>query len=74
MYRVFYVNFVDYGIPLSQKKIVLFILANRECLIRRRDCINITITLDGSVPRLLLIFYPKIQCPRWDLILVPLTL
>jgi hypothetical protein len=25
--------FVDYGIPLSQIKIVLFILANRECLI-----------------------------------------
>ena len=29
-------HFVDYGIPLSQIKIVLFILANRECLIRRR--------------------------------------
>jgi hypothetical protein len=39
MYRVFY--FVDYGISLSQIKIVLFILANRECLIRRRRCINI---------------------------------
>jgi hypothetical protein len=33
--------FVDYGIPLSQIKIVLFILANRECLIKRRRCINI---------------------------------
>jgi hypothetical protein len=33
--------FVDYGIPLSQIKIVLFILANRECLIRQRCCINI---------------------------------
>ena len=29
--------FVDYGIPLSQIKIVLFILANHECLIRRRQ-------------------------------------
>jgi hypothetical protein len=38
MYRVFYAilfYFVDYGIPLSQIKIVLFILANRKCLIRR---------------------------------------
>ena len=34
-------HFVDYGIPLSQIKIVLFILANRECLIRRGRCINI---------------------------------
>jgi hypothetical protein len=33
--------FVEYGIPLSQIKIVLFILANRECLIRRWRCINI---------------------------------
>jgi hypothetical protein len=35
MHRVFYAilfYFVDYGIPLSQIKIVLFILANRECL------------------------------------------
>ena len=37
MYRVIYTilfYFVDYAIPLSQIKIVLFILANRECLIR----------------------------------------
>jgi hypothetical protein len=39
MYRVVYAilfYFVDYGIPVSQIKIVLFILANRECLIRWR--------------------------------------
>jgi hypothetical protein len=44
MYRVYYAilfYFVDYGIPLSQIKIVLFILANRECLIRWRRCIKI---------------------------------
>ena len=44
MYHVFYAilfYFVDYRIPLSQIKIVLFILANRECLIRRWRCIDI---------------------------------
>jgi hypothetical protein len=40
--------FVDYGIPLSQIKIVLFILANRECLIRRRRCINIVFIFGGQ--------------------------
>ena len=40
--------FVDYGIPLSQIKIVLFILANRECLIRRRCCINILFIFAGQ--------------------------
>ena len=40
--------FVDYGIPLSQIKIVLFILANRECLIRRRCCINIVFIFAGQ--------------------------
>ena len=40
--------FVDYGIPLSQIKIVLFILANRECLIRRRRCINILFIFAGQ--------------------------
>jgi hypothetical protein len=51
MYRVFYAilfYFVDYGIPLSQIKIVLFILANRECLIRRRHCINIVFIFAGQ--------------------------
>ena len=51
MYRVFYAilfYFVDYGIPLSQIKIVLFILANRECLIRRRCCINIVFNFAGQ--------------------------
>jgi hypothetical protein len=51
MYRVFYAilfYFVDYGIPLSQIKIVLFILANRECLIRRRRCINIVFIFAGQ--------------------------
>ena len=50
MYRVFYAilfYFVDYRIPLSQIKIVLFILANRECLIRRRHCINIVFIVAG---------------------------
>ena len=41
-------HFVDYGIPLSQIKIVLFILANRECLIRRRRCIKIAFIFDGQ--------------------------
>ena len=44
MYRVFYAilfYFVNYRIPFFQIKIVLFILANHECLIRRRRCINI---------------------------------
>ena len=41
-------HFVDYGIPLSQIKIVLFILANRECLIRRRRCINIVFIFVGQ--------------------------
>ena len=40
--------FVDYGISLSQIKIVLFILANRECLIRRRRCINIVFIFAGQ--------------------------
>ena len=40
--------FVDYRIPLSQIKIVLFILANRECLIRRRRCINIVFIFAGQ--------------------------
>jgi hypothetical protein len=40
--------FVEYGIPLSQIKIVLFILANRECLIRRRRCINILFIFAGQ--------------------------
>ena len=40
--------FVDYGIPLSQITIVLFILANRECLIRRRRCINILFIFAGQ--------------------------
>jgi hypothetical protein len=40
--------FVDYGIPLSQIKIVLFILANRKCLIRRRCCINILFIFAGQ--------------------------
>jgi hypothetical protein len=41
-------HFVDYGIPLSQIKIVLFILANHECLIRRRRCINIIFIFAGQ--------------------------
>ena len=41
-------HFVDYGIPLSQIKVVLFILANRECLIRRRRCINIVFIFVGQ--------------------------
>ena len=41
-------HFVDYGIPLSQIKIVLFILANRDCLIRRRRCINIVFIFAGQ--------------------------
>jgi hypothetical protein len=41
-------HFVDYGIPLSQIKIVLFILANRECLIRWRRCINIVFIFAGQ--------------------------
>jgi hypothetical protein len=41
-------HFVDYRIPLSQIKIVLFILANRECLIRRRRCINIIFIFAGQ--------------------------
>ena len=41
-------HFVDYGIPLSQIKIVLFILANRECLIRRWRCINIVFIFAGQ--------------------------
>ena len=40
--------FVDYGIPFSQIKIVLFILANRECLIRWRRCINIVFIFAGQ--------------------------
>jgi hypothetical protein len=40
-------HFVDW-IPLSQIKIVLFILANRECLIRRRRCINIVFIFAGQ--------------------------
>ena len=51
MYRVFYAilfYFVDYGIPLSQIKIVLFILANRECLIRQQRCINIIFIFAGQ--------------------------
>jgi hypothetical protein len=50
-YRVFYAilfYFVDYGIPLSQIKIVLFILAYRECLIRRRRCIKIVFIFAGQ--------------------------
>jgi hypothetical protein len=41
-------HFVDYGIPFSQIKIVLFILANRECLIRWRRCINIVFIFAGQ--------------------------
>ena len=41
-------HFVDYGIPLSQIKILLFILANRECLIWRRCCINIVFIFAGQ--------------------------
>ena len=41
-------HFVDYGIPLSQIKIVLFILANRKCLIRQRHCINIIFIFAGQ--------------------------
>jgi hypothetical protein len=41
-------HFVVYGIPLSQIKIVLFILANRECLIRRWHCINIVFIFAGQ--------------------------
>ena len=41
-------HFVDYRIPFSQIKIVLFILANRECLIRRRCCINIVFIFAGQ--------------------------
>jgi hypothetical protein len=51
MCRVFYAilfYFVDYGIPLSQTKIVLFILANHECLIRWRRCINIVFIFAGQ--------------------------
>ena len=51
MYRVFYAilfYFVDYGNPLSQIKIVLFILGNHECLIRRRRCINIVFIFTGQ--------------------------
>jgi hypothetical protein len=39
VYTLVWKHTVDYGIPLSQIKIVLYILANRECLIRRRRCI-----------------------------------
>jgi hypothetical protein len=53
MYRVIYTilfYFVDYAIPLSQIKIVLFILVNRECLIviRQRRCINIVFIFAGQ--------------------------
>jgi hypothetical protein len=51
MYHVFYAilfYFVDYGIPLSHKKNVLFILANRECLIRWQRCINIVFIFAGQ--------------------------
>jgi hypothetical protein len=51
MYCVFYAilfYFADYGIPLSQIKIVLFILANRKCLIRWRCCINIVFIFAGQ--------------------------
>ena len=41
-------HFVDYGIPLYQIKIVLFILANRECLIRQWRCINIVFIFAGQ--------------------------
>ena len=40
--------FVDYRIPLSQIKIVLFILANRDCLIRWRHCVNIIFIFVGQ--------------------------
>ena len=45
---VYFTPFVDYRIPLSQIKIVLFILANRECLIRRWRCINIIFIFGGQ--------------------------
>jgi hypothetical protein len=51
MYHVFYAilfYFVDYGIPLSQINIMLFILANRECLIRWWRCINIIFIFAGQ--------------------------
>jgi hypothetical protein len=51
MYRVFYAilfYFVDYGIPLSQIKIMLFIVAIRECLIRWQRCINIVFIFAGQ--------------------------
>jgi hypothetical protein len=43
-----FVLFCWLRIPLSQIKIVLFILANRECLIRRLRCINIVFIFAGQ--------------------------
>jgi hypothetical protein len=61
--------FVDYGIPLSQIKIVLFILANRECLIRRRRCINILFIFAGQWKARVISYlrnptenFPKVTC------------
>jgi hypothetical protein len=51
MYCVYYAilfYFVDYGIPLSQIKTVLIILANRECLIRWRRTIKIVFIFAGQ--------------------------